>query len=317
MSEVGEQALESTAVDRPVRLREAREAAGLHIAALAAALKVSVPKLQALEEGRYEELPDLTFARALASSACRQLRVDPAPVLAELPQKPALLLRGSDNEINAPYKPASEGPVSSPLTWLSRPAMLGAIVLLLAALVVMFLPDMEPATGDSGAASTSSSDNSGEGPAPAAPAAPAAPVGAPEPAGLPLFQPGAAAAGGQDTVAPAETGALPETGAPAIAGAATTATGATATTVGTAVAAAGPAVLQLDARQESWAEVTNGTGTVVLQRLLQAGERVEFSAAPPYSVVIGKASAVQVNVRGRALDTKALARNDVARFDAQ
>ena len=58
-------------VDRPVLLREAREAAGLHIAALAAALKVPVKKLEALEAGRYDELPDLTFARALASSACQ------------------------------------------------------------------------------------------------------------------------------------------------------------------------------------------------------------------------------------------------------
>lgn len=298
MSEVGEQALESAAVTRPVRLREAREAAGLHIAALAAALKVSVPKLQALEDGRYDELPDLTFARALASSACRHLRVDPAPVLAEFPQKPTLLLRGSDNEINAPYKPASEGPVASPLTWLSRPAMLGAIVLLLAALVVMFLPDMEPATGDG-------STSSGETPATAAPAEPQAAPGQP---GLPMFQPLEPAAG-QGAVAPAEAGAAPEAASPAAGAAAPVTPAATA-------ASSDPAVLQLDARQESWAEVTNGTGTVVLQRLLQPGERVEFSAAPPYSVVIGKASAVQVSVRGRALDTKALARNDVARFDA-
>ena len=63
---------------RPVLLRAAREAAGLHIAALAAALKVPVRKLEALEAGRYGELPDLTFARALASSACRHLKVDPA-----------------------------------------------------------------------------------------------------------------------------------------------------------------------------------------------------------------------------------------------
>ena len=42
--------------ERPVRLREARDAAGLHIAALAAALTVPVRKLEALEAGRYEEL---------------------------------------------------------------------------------------------------------------------------------------------------------------------------------------------------------------------------------------------------------------------
>ena len=52
-------------------LREARQASGLHIAALAAALKVPVSKLEALESDNYEALPDAVFVRALASSVCR------------------------------------------------------------------------------------------------------------------------------------------------------------------------------------------------------------------------------------------------------
>lgn len=304
MSEFEEQTLESpAAVSRPVLLREAREAAGLHIAALAAALKVPVRKLEALEAGQYDELPDLTFARALASSACRQLKIDPAPVLEQIPQNPAPALRGSESTINAPFKPASEAPAASPLTWLSKPALLGTIALLLAALVVMFLPDMESASTADNAAQNMAQE-----------AAPAAPAAAP---GLPIFQPAdtvpAATPGApasEETTAPAEDGA-PPTEAPA-------APAVTATPQATAAAPASSAtVLQIEAREESWAEVTNGTGNVVLQRLLQAGERVEFSAAPPYAVVLGKASAVQVNVRGRAFDVKAIARNDVARFEAK
>ena len=42
-------------------LRAAREKRGLHIAALAASIKVSPRKLEALEADRYAELPDLTF----------------------------------------------------------------------------------------------------------------------------------------------------------------------------------------------------------------------------------------------------------------
>ena len=304
MSEVGEQGLEASAEGRPVRLRQAREAAGVHIAALAGALKVTVNKLEALEEGRYDELPDLTFARALASSACRQLGVDPAPVLAEFPRKTTPLLRGSDNEINAPFKPASEGPVASPLTWLSRPAMLGAIVLLLAALVVMFMPDIRSMSDDTPASGDAAN-------APVAPATPDAPA---SPQGLPLFQPQGAApegtAPGQDTVGPADTGAA---ASPAAAG-----PGPATPAAEAPVSAAGsPAVLQLEARQASWVEVTNGTGTVVLQRLLEPGERVDFSAAPPYAVVLGKASAVQVSVRGQVLDTKPMTRNEIARFQAK
>ncbi|WP_322469092.1 helix-turn-helix domain-containing protein [Hydrogenophaga sp. SNF1] len=315
MSELGEQTLESApAASRPVRLSEAREAAGLHIAALAAALKVPVRKLEALEAGRYEELPDLTFARALASSACRQLRIDPAPVLEQIPLNPKPALRDSDSTINAPFKPASEAPAASPLTWLSRPALLGAIALLLAALVVMFLPDMEPADVAQGTPDTAQEA-----------AVPAAPAAAP---GLPIFQPSEATPGapsapaGEETTGPADTGAAspPPAHLPTAPGAAPSAAAAAPVVVPEAPAAATPpggAVLQIEARDESWAEVVNGTGTVVLQRLLQRGERVEFSAAPPYAVTIGKASAVQVKLRGRAFDAAGVARNDVARFDAK
>jgi cytoskeleton protein RodZ len=320
MSEGVMEAAPASLPERPVRLREAREAAGLHIAAMAAALKVPVRKLEALEAGRYDELPDLTFARALASSACRQLKIDPAPVLEQIPQNPAPALGDRDNAINAPFKPASEAPAASPLVWLSRPALLGAIALLLAALVVLFLPQ-----------SASPPE-----PAPVATLPSAAPA-------APIFQPGAPAAvegagplaaPAADASAPGDSGgttqaATASQGDAAPAPATSPATNATVAPSGTATAAAPDAptasgtasaegaVLRLQARQESWAEVTNGTGTVVLQRLLQPGERVEFSAAPPYSVLLGNAGEVQVTVRGRAFDAAAIARNNVARFEAR
>jgi cytoskeleton protein RodZ len=52
-------------------LRDAREAAGLHIAALAVALKVPVAKLEALEADNFSALPDMVFVRAQdRSSSC-------------------------------------------------------------------------------------------------------------------------------------------------------------------------------------------------------------------------------------------------------
>ena len=51
-------------------LRQARINAGLHVAALAVTLKVPVKRLEALEEGNMALLPDILFARALASSVC-------------------------------------------------------------------------------------------------------------------------------------------------------------------------------------------------------------------------------------------------------
>src|SRR6476469_144798 len=83
-------------------LRQAREAAGLHVAALAVSLKVPVRKLEALEDARYDALPDTVFARALASSVCRTLKVDPQPILDRLPQGHAPRLVPEREAINAP-----------------------------------------------------------------------------------------------------------------------------------------------------------------------------------------------------------------------
>ena len=80
-------------------LRQVRESAGLHIDVLAGALKVPVAKLQALEADDYAAFPDAVFMRALASSMCRALKVDAAPVL-------ALSLAAT---LNAPIQPTRFG----------------------------------------------------------------------------------------------------------------------------------------------------------------------------------------------------------------
>ena len=49
-------------------LRSAREAAGLHIAALAVSLKVPVKKLEALEQDRMDLLPDADWLPAFVGA---------------------------------------------------------------------------------------------------------------------------------------------------------------------------------------------------------------------------------------------------------
>ena len=127
---------------QPIGLREAREATGLHIAALAAALKVPVKKLEALEAGRFDELPDMTFARALASSACRHLKIDAAQVLDQIPHAHAPVLGGGSAGVNTPFKPDQGGQTSFALfSRLKAPAVWISGLLLLAALGLAFLPD--------------------------------------------------------------------------------------------------------------------------------------------------------------------------------
>ncbi len=86
-------------------LREARERQGLHIAALAASIKVTPHKLEMLEADRFDALPDATFTRALAQTVCRALKIDPAAVLVLLP--PASVghrLEQVGGGLNAPFR---------------------------------------------------------------------------------------------------------------------------------------------------------------------------------------------------------------------
>src|SRR5262245_4186241 len=88
-------------------LRAAREKQGLHIAVLAATIKVPRPKLEALEADRYEELPDVTFTRALAQTMCRALKIDAEPVLARLPEGGTHKLEPIGGGLNTPFRDPS------------------------------------------------------------------------------------------------------------------------------------------------------------------------------------------------------------------
>ena len=306
-------------------LREAREAAGLHVAALAVSLKVPVRKLEALEADRLDLLPDLVFVRALAASVCRTLKIDPAPVLARLPQTGIPRLTDSESGINAPFRSPSDGAHPSWLDQLSRPVFLAVFALLLGALVVFLLPsvhDEEPA------ASAKNEPASVPVPMvyqPPAESPPASMVTLPVAAAV-VVTPSATAR------TPTLTLAKPSPGASAAAPATTvtrsispsvmqTAT-ASAAKVVAAPAAAAPApsasgLVVFKARRESWVQVTDVKGVVTLRKLLLPGETVGASGATPLTVTVGSANATDVEVRGKPMDLAPHARDNVARFEVK
>ena len=63
--------------------------------------------------------------------------------------------------------------------------------------------------------------------------------------------------------------------------------------------------------------VIYGGGGVVLQKAMAAGESYSAEGSPPWSVVVGKADATDVIVRGQPMDLKAIARENVARFEVK
>nr|WP_315189092.1 helix-turn-helix domain-containing protein [uncultured Albidiferax sp.] len=138
----------ASAIEAGHLLRQAREATGLHVAALAVSLKVPVNKLEALEAGRIDLLPDLTFARALAASVCRSLKIDPAPVLAHFPATGMSRLGAVAPSVNTPYRPEGSGPRLSFRAQMLSPSVLAVAALLIAAVAVVLWPKSPDANPD-------------------------------------------------------------------------------------------------------------------------------------------------------------------------
>lgn len=291
-------------------LKQAREQAGMSLETLASRVKVLPHKLAALEEGRFDELPDLTFARALAKTICRHFNIDPVPVLAGFPATAAAASATALNRqtlrtpLDANRGLRIHGSGRSGFS-------VGAPTFALAAVAVAvalwwWLPASPPGGTGTDAANSNQPhatvevvptlNQTAETVAPAAvtslpvpsPAvAPAPAVTTPVVPAAPLAPPGAA-------VVPAATpGAAPA-----------------------AVAPASTDVLRLQARQTTWVEVRGG-GRTLLQRTLQAGESVSFNTGAPFGVVVGRADAIEVQLRGQAFDITPYKRNNVARFSVQ
>jgi cytoskeleton protein RodZ len=304
-------------------LREAREAAGLHVATLAANLKVPVRKLEALEEDRYDLLPDAVFVRALASSVCRTLKIDPQPVLSRLPQTTQPRLMQASEGINAPFRAPGDGPQPGLVDQLSRPVVLTVVALLLGALVLIFLPmaqDDAPAGSQQVAASPPPEPPASPPAQLAAPAATAQPQSIPAPTAVvtPAAVPAPAPSG--LPAAPAPTGAAATAVAPATPAAmpaAPVASAGTPITVATTPAVPADGIVVFRTRGPSWVQVQDAGGATVLRRLLNAGETVAANGKLPLSVTIGDASQTEVQVRGQAYDLGPIARDNVARFEVK
>ncbi|WP_454722361.1 RodZ domain-containing protein [Delftia acidovorans] len=300
-------------------LRQAREAAGLSLAGLAAALKVPAPKLEALEADDYAAFQDHVFMRALAQSVCRTLRMDSASVLALLPRTQLKSLADDRGSINATFKERSFKATGTSLGRENGSRKVAIIVLLLlaAAAAVYFLPKHEgdaeePQAGASDAAALV--QPAGTVSEPVAAQEPVAPA-ATTPADVPAA-PATASAPATSAPAAAAVPAPASTTTPAAPAADAPAEGAAATSAATAAQTPG-GVLVMKANAQSWVQVKDSSGRVVLQKTLAAGESIGAEGALPLSVIIGNASGTEVRVRGELLEVAKTTRDNVARFEVK
>lgn len=261
-------------------LRAAREAAGLHIGALAVLLKVPVKKLEALEADDLDQLPDAVFARALAATVCRTLKIDPEPILKQLPQ-----LQTAPMPVGGLGEPvrldSRRGLRLSGSFSLPKPVLMISAALLLGAFVVLLLPSLRDSAG--------------------VPAAVDGEVTMVLPA--PLSMPAPATAPEAVASESAPVVAAPDAAFAAVASATPVA------------AAAEPAAIAVfSARKAAWVQVLGADGVVHLRKTLDAGEAVRINGALPLSVVVGRADAIDVQVRGKPFELTPVAKDNVARF---
>lgn len=300
-------------------LREAREAKGLHVAALAVSLKVPVKKLEALEADRLEDLPDAVFVRALAASVCRALKIEAEPILQKLPQLNTRVLDQSDKGMNVAFRTRADGPAPSALSHLNRPVVLVVLALLLAALVIMLMPDFSARSAASSstqaptaAVATSPAGNTGVSMGDAV-NVPSTPAGTASDATTSVVSPSGA------TPTMASLSMTPALSTPQVSSPTLTLSKPAAETP--AMPAPADSVVTFSAKGETWIEVRDADGKVILQRTLQNGDKAGAGPSQgklPLSIIVGRANMTQVSVRGKAFDLEPVSSKDaVARFQVK
>lgn len=311
-----------SALTAGMMMRNAREAAGLHVAALAVSMKIPVKKLEALEADRLDLLHDAVFVRALAASVCRALKIDPAPVLLKLPLTVVPKLTADERGINTPFHAMGDAARLSITEVLRKPSAMLVFALLVAGGAVVFFPEgkLNEWTAELSSPPVTSATTMGqpqvpkaavevvestvqsEPVAPALPAAPGATV-VPKEAAMGLLSHTMVAT----TPAPASVKA-----SEALAPSQDTVRAAGASPSGNAVG-----LVVFKAKGASWVKVVDAKGIVQLSKTLSDGEVIGATGATPLSVVIGRVDATDVEVRGQPFSLASVAKDNVARFEVK
>lgn len=261
-------------------LRDAREAQGVTLEDAAVRLRLMHRQIEAMERDDFESLGQPVFARGFVRNYARLLGLAPEPLLARMD--------------GAPAEPAAVSPVEPPSqrSWLTSPwlilSLLGLLLVVAVPVALYLWLNSEVSDGPIKQVPAVSQLH----PAPP-PVAATAPVAAPAEAAVPAVQ-----VAPTPPVAPAATGAeQAPAGAP----------------VAAEPTAAG-SVLHLEFGDQSWTEIKDASGRMLLRQLNPADSRVDVHGQPPFDVVVGNASHVQMTYNGRPIDLQPFIDGTVARF---
>jgi cytoskeleton protein RodZ len=283
-------------------LARARAALGMSVGDVAQQLKFAVRQIEALEQGRFEDLPTGTFARGMVRSYARLLKLDAEPLVDRVAARVAV-------PDNAAAVAAVRRPI--PITDSARRTNLIYGVLSVAILGVIAAVAFEWQRDRSNAARLSFVPAAQAPNVPAAPNMPNAPLD-PQPAPTaasavapPNLSPLAA-------VAPVPSGAPVQAAEPRPAPARSAAPRADSRPAGDSAGNTKRIVMKFD--QASWVQIRSRDGKTLISQLNPAGSEQTVEGQPPFSLIIGNAQYVRLSYEDRQIDLAPHVKVEVARF---
>jgi cytoskeleton protein RodZ len=284
-------------------LQTAREAKGLTLNDVAKALKLSQHQVEALEANDWSSLPCNTVIRGFVRNYARMLGLNPGDLMAtldaiQMPKNAELEMPPGIN-VSVPQENSAQRRDYARV-------IAGFVALVLAASAYFFLPDhvlhsalsmlqsvvqsSEPTAAKDEASSPA--ENTA---LPAAPILKEATDAAPQ---LPVVSPDSKTMPSAPTASAAPEGK-----------------------VGGAAAASAPAAagngLKFNFAQPSWVEVRDRSGEIIFSQLSQAGSQREIEGQPPFALVIGNATHVTLQYKGKTVDLSKRSKDDVARVTVE
>lgn len=312
-------------------LREAREQLGLSVADVANRIKFAPRQIEAMEADDFAHLPEMTFVRGFVRSYARLLEMDSAPLLAALPQKHVpLSLVAERKSVEVPFSSMLNARRTN-IVWFTAAFLIAIVLVLFSRMHDGSSTPVQPAAQTTietlelplAAASAPVADVS-----PAEAVVASAEVTSPkamESVRLPVVTSSPKTPTTQVQQMPAvkdnvvvgksaKEKAVQEKLATEKSDKKQVAIVPAAATQKAANATSGLASMRLVFDEDSWVDVKDANGKILLSRMNHAGSLVRLSGVAPLSVVIGHASGVQLYFEGKKVDLAPYTSVEVARL---
>lgn len=264
------------------QLCAAREQKGMSAADVAKVLKLSANQVLSLEADDWSRLP-VTIIRGFVRNYARLLKLDPEPLMLQL----AAVQTPSSPKLDLPAESSAALPEAGKAERRDYAAVFfGLFLVLLSVLAYFFVPD-DFWQSKLAALTTGEKPPAASSPSPVA--------------------------SGNTTAAPAIAGSKPEAAsAPPVA---SSDKNSASQPVPDAVSGGSGSGLKLSFAQPSWVEIRDQSGQIIFSQLNPAGSQRDIEGQPPFALVIGNASNVTVQYKGKLIELGQRSKDDVARLN--